>query len=307
MRIFLAGATGVIGRPLLTKLLDDGHEVTAITRSKDRAVQLAGTHVRAVVTDVYDRDAVRRAMIDARPDVVVHQMTALPARIRPKKVNADSFATNRLRTKGTQILIEAAIDAGARRFVAQSIAFVTRPQGPPILDESAPLYDDAPAAMRDFIVAVAELEQRVTSAPGIDGVVLRYGFFYGPKTVYAPNGWVLADIARGRLPVVGEGSGMWSFVHVDDAALATMHALRHGRGIYNVTDDDPAPAREWITELAARRNKKPMHVPLWLGRWIGGPYGIYLMTQVRGASNVKAKRELGWAPMFPSWRGKLGT
>jgi nucleoside-diphosphate-sugar epimerase len=204
-------------------------------------------------------------------------------------------------------LIEAAIAAGVRRLVAQSIAFVTRPEGPPILDESAPLYDDAPASMRDFIAAVAELEQRVTSAPGIDGVVLRYGFFYGPKTVYAPGGWVLADVARGRLPVVGEGSGMWSFVHVDDAVLATLHALRQGRGIYNITDDDPAPAREWITELAARHDKRPMRVPLWLGRLIGGSYGIYLMTQLRGASNAKAKRELGWAPMFPSWRGKLGT
>jgi nucleoside-diphosphate-sugar epimerase len=307
MRIFLAGATGVVGRPLLTKLVDDGHEVTAITRSKDRAAHLAGPNVRAVVADVYDQDAVRRAMMEAKPDVVVHQMTALPARLRPKKVNVDSFATNRLRTKGTQILIEAAIDAGARRFIAQSIAFVTRPEGPPVLDESAPLYDDAPAAMRDFITAVAELERRVTSAPGIDGVVLRYGFFYGPKTAYAPDGWALADVARGRLPIVGEGAGMWSFVHVDDAALATVRALHHGRGIYNIADDDPAPAREWITELAARCHKRAIRIPAWLARLIAGPYGIYLMTQLRGASNAKAKRELGWAPMFPTWRGKLGT
>jgi 2-alkyl-3-oxoalkanoate reductase len=203
--------------------------------------------------------------------------------------------------------MEAAGEAGARRFIAQSIAFVTRPEGPPILDESAPLYDDAPTAMRDFILAVAELEQRVTSAPRIDGVVLRYGFFYGPQTVYAPDGWAVADVARGRLPIVGEGSGMWSFVHVDDAALATVHALHSGRGIYNITDDDPAPAREWITELAARCHGRPMRIPPWLARLIAGPYGIYLMTQVRGASNAKAKRELGWAPIFPTWRVKLGT
>jgi nucleoside-diphosphate-sugar epimerase len=307
VRIFLAGATGVIGRPLLTKLVDHGHEVTILSRSRERAVHLTGPKVELVVADVYDEDAIRRAMRDARPDVVLHQMTALPVKIRPKKINDESRPTNRLRTLGTKILLEAGIAAGAKRFVAQSIAFVTRPEGPPVLDESAPLYDDAPLAMRDFITAVAELEQRVTGAAGIDGVVLRYGFFYGPGTVYAPGGWVLEDVARGRLPIVGEGKGTWSFVHVEDAALATIQALHHGRGIYNIADDDPAPARDWITELAARCNKKPIHVPVWLARLFGGAYGVYLMNQVRGASNAKAKRELEWAPRFPSWRGKLGT
>jgi nucleoside-diphosphate-sugar epimerase len=305
VRILLAGATGAIGVPLLTLLAAQGYEVTALTRSEERARAIHGPRVHARVCDVYDEEALVRAAVESKPDAVLHELTALPKRLRPRRVNEDTAATNRLRTEGTRNLLRAAAAAGAKRFIAQSIAFVTKPEGPAVLDESAPLYLDAAPSMRAPIAAVAELERLVTTAPGICGTVLRYGFFYGPCTSYATDGAVTEDIARGRIPIVGDGGGLWSFVHVDDAARATALALERGEGIYNVTDDDPAPSREWIAHLAARFGKKPMRVPGWVGRIAAGPYGVFLMTELRGANNGKARGELGWAPSR-AWRTSLG-
>jgi nucleoside-diphosphate-sugar epimerase len=307
MRVLLAGATGAIGRPLVERLVAAGHELTTISRSPERAAGIARPQVRSLVCDVFDRKRLHEVASETKPEVVLHEMTALPSRIRPKHINEDTAATNRLRTEGTKNLLSAALAVGAKRFIAQSIAFVTAPQGPSVLDETAPLFTHAPPVMADSIRAAADLERLVTSDPKIEGVVLRYGFFYGPGTSYAPGGSVLRDIERGRLPIVGGGTGVWSFVHVDDAAAATQRALERGRGVYNVTDDDPAPARDWITELAARRGKTPAKVPVWLGRLFAGPYGVYVMTELRGASNAKAKREFDWSPARPTWRGSLGT
>jgi nucleoside-diphosphate-sugar epimerase len=304
LKILLAGATGVIGRPLVSKLLARGDRVTAISRTDAGASSLRAQGVDAHVCDVYDERTLLNIATAAQPDTVVHQLTALPRRIRPNKPE-DVAPTNRLRTEGTKRLLSAAAAAGSTRFVAQSIAFITKPEGPPVLEESAPLHLDAPASMRPVIAAAAELE-RLVAASGLTGVVLRYGFLYGSGTSFAPDGSGSEDVMKRRIPIVGGGEGVWSFVHVDDAAEATVRAIDRGAGVYNVADDDPSPAREWIARFAElKRAPRPLRVPAWLARPFAGAYGLYLMTELRGASNAKAKRELDWSPARPSWREGL--
>ncbi|MCU0312815.1 MAG: NAD(P)-dependent oxidoreductase [Solirubrobacteraceae bacterium] len=303
MRVFLAGATGAIGRPLAERLLGAGHEVTGTTRSPGQAAALRERGIDAVVVDALDAEALRAAVLTARPEVVVNQLTALPQRIDPRRYARDLAATNRLRREAGPVLARAAAEAGARRIVAQSISFIARPEGPPVLDEDAPLFTDAPPGLRDGVEGAADLEHATLTTPGIEGLVLRYGFFYGPGTAFGPGGSQAQDVARRRLPVVGAGTGIFSFVHVDDAADATVLALdRGGPGVYHVTDDEPLAQRDWLPLLAgALGARPPRRVPVWLARLAAGPVAGQAVS-MRGAANAKARRELGWVPGHPSVR-----
>jgi len=305
MRILLAGATGVIGSRLLPRLLEAGHQVTCLTRSRDRAAGLGASGASAVVADAYDQASVTAAARAARPEVVIHQLTSLPKQINPRKIYRQLADNDRLRVEGTRNLVAAAEAAGARRLIAQSIAFVYAPEGERVVDEAAPLYLRAPGkGFRRMVEAVASLESSVLGARAVTGVVLRYGVFYGPGTVFARGGPFADQVQRRRVPVVGAGAGVYSFIHIDDAASATVAALSHGEsGIYNVVDDEPAAVREWLPLYAAALGaKRPMKVPTFLARLGAGAYGVHMMTAQRGASNRKARQELGWQPATPSWR-----
>src|SRR5919108_2708679 len=303
MRVFVAGATGAIGRPLVRKLVAAGHEVTGMTRSAERAEGVRAAGARAVVCDVFDADAVQSALGEARAEAVVHQLTALPDRLdfRDKEIYS---ATNRLRIEGTEILLAAAREAGARRFVCQSIAFAYAPAGERVKSEEAPLMEKLPGNFGEGVRAIAGMERQVIEAEGMDGLVLRYGFFYGPGTYYADDGSTTKDVRRRRMPVVGRGTGMFSFVHLDDAADATVIAVERGApGVYNIVDDDPAPMRDWLPVFAeAARAKRPLRVPAWLAKLVAGEGVVAFALVLRGASNAKAKSELGWQPAHPSWR-----
>jgi nucleoside-diphosphate-sugar epimerase len=309
MRIFVAGATGALGRRLVPLLVARGHDVTAMTRTAAKAAGLRAAAAEPVVADALDREAVLAAVAAARPEVVVHELTDL-ARMRDfRKVDQGFAATNRLRTEGTDHLLAAARAAGARRFVAQSYAgWPTARTGGPVSTEDDPLDPDPPAALRRTLDAIRYLEAAVLGAAGLEGLVLRYGGFYGPGTSAGEGGFMLDDLRRRRFPLVGAGTGVWSFVHIDDAAEATAAATERGApGIYNVVDDDPAPVSEWLPALAAAAGAPPpRRVPAWVARLLAGEHGVALMTEVRGASNAKARRELGWRPAHPSWRDGFG-
>jgi nucleoside-diphosphate-sugar epimerase len=303
MRVFLAGASGAIGRALVPKLVAAGHEVTGMTRSEARAEEIRTKGADAAVVDVFDADALRTAVDRASPEVIVHELTALPDRIDFRK--EDTYAaTNRVRTEGTRNLIDAARVAGARRFVCQSIAFAYRLEGDALKTEEDPLLVDAPGAFGSGVSALREMEAMVLGSDGLDGLVLRYGFFYGPGTYYADDGTSTQDVRRRRMPIVGKGSGVFSFIHVEDAADATLAAVERGApGIYNVADDEPAPMREWVPVFAqAAGAKPPRRVPVWLARFVAGKDVSNFAVELRGVSNEKAKRELGWRPAHPSWR-----
>jgi nucleoside-diphosphate-sugar epimerase len=300
MRIFLAGASGAIGRSLVPMLTQDGHEVVGMTRSQQKAQLIRDLGAEPVVADAFDADGLRSAVVDARPDAVIHELTDIPRAVDPRRFEEQFARNNRLRREGTRNLVAAAQAAGARRLIAQSIAFVYRYGGGILHSEEDPLAVD----MGDVVTSVANLEDAVTGAQGLEGVVLRYGYFYGPGTSYAHDGAQAEMVRRRRLPIVGDGGAVFSFIHVDDAAAATVRALGGGSpGIYNVVDDEPAPVREWLPVLAkALGAKKPRRVPVFLARWLGGEYGVRLMTRSEGASNRKAKDELGLALRYPSWR-----
>jgi 2-alkyl-3-oxoalkanoate reductase len=303
VKLFVAGASGVIGRALVPKLIEAGHEVTGMTRSEERAERLRATGAKAVVADVFDEDRVRSAMAEAAPEVVVHQLTSLPDRLDFRDSSIYE-ATNRLRSGGTRILIEAARAAGARRMVAQSIAFIYAPQGGWVKEEGAPVLENAPGPFGDATRVVIDMEQAVVGVEGLESLVLRYGFFYGPGTYYASDGSSAEEVRKRRQPIVGKGTGTVSFIHVDDAATATVAAVERGApGIYNVVDDDPAPFREWLPVYAhAIGAGKPFRVPVWLAKLVAGKGVALFTTELRGAANAKAKRELGWEPRYRSWR-----
>ncbi len=307
MRVFVAGATGAIGRRLVPMLLADGHQVTGMTRSPGKLEELRALGAEAVLADALDAEAVGAALRDAHPDAVIHQLTALPQRIDPRRIERDFALHDRLRDEGTRILVAGARDAGATRIVAQSIAFSYAP-GPPgtVHLEPDPLLSDPPKSFARSARAVRELERAVLDA---GGVVLRYGYFYGPGSAIAPSGSMGQDLARRRMPIVGGGGGVWSFIHVDDAARATVAALTRGQsGAYNIVDDDPAPVSQWLPALAdALGAPRPMRVPAWFARPLAGSYGVATMTTAQGASNELAKRELGWRPEYTSWREGFRT
>jgi 2-alkyl-3-oxoalkanoate reductase len=306
MRVFIAGAGGAIGRRLVPLLVARGHEVTASTRSADKADALAAAGARPVTLDLLERDAVIAAAMRAEPEVVVHEATALAGLGDNLRAFDRAFAaTNRLRTEGTDHLLAAARMAGAQRFVAQSYAgWPYAREGAMVKGEDAPLDPRPPKTMRQTLSAIRHLEAAVTGATDLEGIVLRYGGFYGPGTSLDRDGVHLEAVRRRRFPLVGAGTGVWSFVHIDDAAAATAAAIEHGRpGIYNVVDDDPAPVSAWLPALAAMAGAKPpRHVPTWLARLLAGESGVAMMTEIRGASNAKARRELGWTPEHPTWR-----
>jgi nucleoside-diphosphate-sugar epimerase len=302
VRVLLAGATGVIGRRLIPRLLGAGHEVTGITRSAERAEQVKAAGARAVIADALDERAVRAAVAETRPEAVVNQLTALPRRIDPRRIERDFARNDRLRSEGTRILTAAAQEAGASRLIAQSIAFMYEP-GPlgTLHREQDPLLREPPASFARTAAAVKSLEQTVL---GAGGLVLRYGYFYGPGSAIAPDGSIAEDLRRRRMPIVGRGQGVWSFIHVEDAAAATVAALTEGSsGVYNVVDDDPAPVSRWLPALAeALGAPRPLRVPVFLARLAAGDYGVATMTAAQGASNARARSELGWTPALPSWR-----
>jgi nucleoside-diphosphate-sugar epimerase len=303
VRVFVAGATGAIGRPLVGQLVQAGHDVTGITRSAERAQELEKAGAKAIVCDALLAEPLVRAVAEARPAVVIHQLTALPNRFEPRK--SDLYEeTNQVRTVGTRNLLRAAKWAGARRFICQSIAFAYEPVGGPVKSEGDPLFSDAPEPFGSAVKVVEQMERAVLDAEGTEGVILRYGWFYGPGTYFATDGSTAADVRRRRYPIVGDGGGLFSFIHVEDAAAATVAALDRGDpGIYNVVDDEPAPMREWLPLHADSLGAKPpRRVPRWVMRILAGPLVARLSTGLRGASNVKARRELGWDPIWPSWR-----
>jgi nucleoside-diphosphate-sugar epimerase len=297
MRVFIAGATGAIGARLVPQLVDRGHQVTGTSRSPAGAARLRAQGAESAVLDVLDARAVQDAVGAARPDAIVHQATALTGLSDFKHFDRSFALTNRLRTEGTDGLLAAARQVGVPRVVAQSYAgWPYARVGGPVKTEEDPL-DPAPAhAMRETLGAIRHLEEAVV---GAGGIALRYGGFYG-----SPGDAQLELVRKRRFPVVGEGGGIWSFVHLDDAAAATVLALERGEpGVYNVVDDEPAPVREWLPALAAAIGAKPpRRVPRWLARLAAGEAGVVLMTESRGASNAKAKRELGWTLRYPSWR-----
>jgi nucleoside-diphosphate-sugar epimerase len=306
MRVFVAGATGVIGRSLVPMLISAGHEVTGMTRKPDRVEGIRSLGAEPAVCDALDADSLREAVVAAQPQAVIHELTELPPALEPRKYKTQLATTNRLRRDGTRNLVAAAREAGAERILAQSIAFAYASVGEWIVDENAALALDSPPPMDTAIGAIAELERQVLSASGI---VLRYGFFYGPGTGFATDGFNASLTRKRRLPIIGSGEGRWSFIHVHDAAAATVAALERGNsGVYNIVDDDPAPAREWIPAYAmAIGAKRPLRIPTWIGRLAGGGVAVAGMTTQRGASNAKAKRELGWAPEHASWRDGFRT
>jgi len=305
MRIFVAGATGALGRRLVPLLLAGGHQVTAMTRSPAKSDGLRAAGAEPVVADALDLEAVLAAITAARPEVVVHQLTDLAGVTNLRKFDAGFAATNRLRTEGTDHLLAAARVAGTRRFVAQSFAgWPFARIGGPVKTEDDPLDPDPPAELRRTLDAIRRLEAAVLGAQGVEGLVLRYGGFYGPGTSAGAGGYMLDDLRRRRFPIVGAGTGVWSFIHIDDAATATAAAVERGApGIYQIVDDDPAPVSDWLPALAAAAGARPpRRVPVWLARLLAGEHGVVLMNEVRGAANAKARRELGWTPTYRSWR-----
>jgi nucleoside-diphosphate-sugar epimerase len=305
MRIFLAGATGALGSRLIPVLRDAGHEVTGTTRSPGRTAALRAAGAEPVVLDALDRDAVVDAVAAARPDVIVHQLTGLAALRSMRDFDGAFAATNRLRTEGTDNLLAGARAAGAGRFVAQSYAgWPYARRGGTIKTEDDPLDPQPPATMSATLAAIRYVERAVTEADGITGLALRYGGFYGPGTGLTPGGEQLELVLKRRFPVVGDGAGVWSFVHIDDAAQATAAAVERGAAcVYNIVDDEPAAASEWLPALAdAAGARPPRHLPRWLARAVAGEAVATMMTEARGASNAKARRELGWVPAHRSWR-----
>jgi nucleoside-diphosphate-sugar epimerase len=303
MRVFVAGATGALGRRLVPQLVRAGHEVTGTTRTADRADAVRATGAEPAVVDVLDREAIMAAVVAAKPDVIVHQLTAMSGSTDLRHFDRFFAATNRLRIEGTDNLLAAARAAGASRFVAQSYTgWPNERTGGPVKTEDDPLDARSPAPQT--LAAIRYVESTVAGARDLTGVVLRYGSFYGPGTGVTTGGEVLEMVRKRRLPVVGGGTGVWSFVHIDDAALATVSALDTGRpGLYNIVDDEPAAVHEWLPYLASCIGaKSPMRVPAWLARALIGPVGVAMMTQARGSSNAKAVRELGWRPGYASWR-----
>ena len=306
MRILVAGATGALGKQLVPRLVSLGHEVVGMTRRASKGDELRDLGARPVIADALNPDDVARAVAGADPEVIVHELTALAGSLDMRHFDRDLAETNRLRTDGTDHLLAAGRAVGVRRFVAQSFAgWPYARSGGPVKSEDDPLDPEPLEPMRGALDAIRYLEQAVIAADWTEGIVLRYGGFYGAGTsLDGKNGEHAQMIRERKFPVVGDGSGVWSFIHIEDAAEATVAAIeRAPSGIYNIVDDEPAPVAEWLPAAAAALGAKPpRRVPRWLGRLLAGEVATVMMTEVRGASNAKAKRELRWRPSHPSWR-----
>ncbi len=307
MKVFVAGATGALGRQLVPMLVSQGHEVTGMTRTPAKQDLIRSMGATPAIADGLDPEAVAQAVAQAEPAVVIHEVTAIDASALSRSIDKMFAQTNRLRTEGTDHLLTAAKAAGAQRFIVQSFTgWPFERVGGPVKTEEDPLQEDPPKTVSKSLAAIKYLETTVTGADGIEGLALRYGGFYGPGTSIAvnPDGAQVEMIRKRRLPVIGNGAGIWSLIHILDAAAATAAALDHGeRGVYNIVDDDPARVSEILPELAKVVGAKPpRHLPRWVGRLLAGEGNTIMMTEVRGAANEKAKRELGWQLRYPSWR-----
>ena len=306
MKVLVAGATGALGKQLVPRLVARGHEVVGMTRSESKREAVLGLGATPAVADALDAEQLARVVAEAEPEVIVHELTALSGDLDLRHFERTFAETNRLRTEATDHLLAAGRAVGVKRFVAQSYAgWPAERTGGRVKTEDDPLDPAPPKAVRSTLEAIRYLESAVTGAGWTEGVVLRYGGFYGPGTGLGPEGGDMVELVRKRkFPVVGDGAGVWSFIHIEDAAEATVAAVERGRrGIYNVVDDEPAPVAEWLPAVASAVSAPPpRHVPRWLGRMLAGEAAAVMMTEVRGASNAKAKRELGWEPKHPSWR-----
>ncbi len=303
MRVLVAGAAGAIGRPLVPQLLDAGHEVHATTRKPTRATELSAAGAVSEVVDFLEPGAADALLERVRPDVVIDELTSLPHDYDPRKAESAYVHNNRIRSEGTGALLAAAEKHGVQRYILQSVAFIYAPGSSGLRSETDPVWSDAPDPFADAIATLVENERIVAESSAFTGVTLRYGFLYGPGTWYESGGSTTVAIQKRRLPLIGGGTGVNSLVHVGDAVAATVCATVYGKGIYNVVDDDPASFSELVPELARILGaKQPMRIPRWLGRIIAGGYLVEAATRMPGASNAKAKAELGWAPILPSWR-----
>jgi len=305
MKVFVAGATGSVGKRLVPLLVASGYDVVGMTRTKANEAWIRRVGAEPVIADGLDRTAVMQAVMRAEPDVIIHEMTGLTGIKSLKKFDQEFELTNRLRTEGTDYLLEAARAVGARRFIAQSYGnWNYERAGSLVKTEDDPLDPTPPANQRKTLEAVVYLENAVVGASEIEGIALRHASHYGPGTSLALDGDFVELVRKRKLPVIGDGGGMWAFIHVDDLAQATVAAIERGApGVYNIVDDEPVAARDWIPALAeAVGAKPPRHVPVWLGKLAVGEVGVSMMTQIRGTSNAKAKRELGWKPRYASYR-----
>ena len=311
MKIFVAGATGALGRQLLPRLAERGHEVTGMTRTESKQQLVRDLGGRPVVADALDPESVARAVAGAAPEVIVHQLTAIPHDLDMRHFDRDFAQTNRLRTEGTNHLLAAGRAVDVRRFVAQSNTNIYARMGGPVKAEDDALDDRPPERLRAAAEAIRHVEAAVTGAGWTEGVVLRYGAFYGPGTNFSlgPEDAIVKAMRKRQVPLVGKAGGVWSFVHIEDAAEATVKAIEgRGPGLYNVVDDEPAAVADWLPVAAdAVGAPPPRRVPRWLGRLFAGEFATMMMTELRGASNAKAKRELAWTPRHASWREGFAT
>jgi len=305
MRIFLAGATGAIGKRLLPMLVAAGHHVTGTTRTRAKSDSIRSAGAQAEVVDALNKRSVMDAVERTKPDVMIHELTAIPAELNLKRFDEDFALTNLLRTEGTDHLLAAARRVGCRRFIAQSFAPLTYERnGSWVKNEEDALLSSAEPEVRKTLEAIFHLESAVLDETAMEGFALRYGWFYGPGTSLGRGGGQLEEIGKRRIPIVGKGTGHWSFVHIDDAASATLATVTASSpGVYNICDDEPAPVSTWLPYLANSIGAKPpRHIPRWLGQLAIGDYGGALMNEIRGASNQKAKSHLRWRLKWPSWR-----
>jgi nucleoside-diphosphate-sugar epimerase len=305
MRVFVAGGTGALGSQLIPLLVEAGYSVAVLSRSAEKAAVAVAMGAEPVIADALDRMALMQAVRNSRPDVVVHQLTSLTEAGSFRKLDEEFVLTNRFRTTVTDTLLAAARDVGAHRFIAQSFCgWPFAREGGRIKTEEDPLDKNPPRSFRKTLAAIQYLEDTVTKTRDTEGLVLRYGLFYGPRTGIAMDGPIIAMIRKRRLPIVGGGGGVWSFIHISDAASATVAAVAMGSpGIYNIVDDEPASVATWLPALAeAVGAPPPRRVPALLGRIALGAGGLAVMTENRGGSNAKAKRELGWRPRYATWR-----
>lgn len=306
MKFFIAGGTGVIGRPLTAKLLAEGHAIVALTRSPKQAPALKERGIEPAIADVFDPEAIKAVLSRAQPDVVIEQLTALPRTYTRESMSAAGPLNTRIRLEGGANVLAAARAAGVRRYLRQSIAFWAAP-GPGLADEETPLALDASPAVAGDARVVTELEDRLLGSAGIEGIILRYGFFYGPGTWFNPDGDVAKQVRQQQFPIVGDGEGVWSWLHIEDAAIATVAAAQHGKpGIYIIANDQPLPVREWLPAFAQWLNAPP---PPQISiedalKADGGADAVYYGTQMRGASNAKAKRDLNFQPRALEWTVK---
>ena len=305
MKVFLAGATGAIGKRLTPLLVAAGHSVTGTTRHPNKVDSIRAVGAIPVVVDALNASEVLEAVQRAKPDVIIHELTAIPTKLNLRRFDKEFASTNRLRSEGTDNLVAAARKVGCRRFIAQSFAVWPYARtGGWVKTEEDPLISSPEPAIRQTLEAIRHVESTVVEDRTIEGIILRYGAFYGPGTALGEGGSFLEDIRRGRMPIVGKGTGYWSFLHIDDAASATLAAVEaNASGIYNICDDEPAPVSQWLPFLAnALGAKVPRHIPRWLGRIAIGRHGVAWMTEIRGASNQKAKSLLRWKLKWPTWR-----